>query len=167
MVKRMRFDRKLALHHSNNMKDAATRSRIGGVGLVALAMLCFGPGAANAQGAAKGQGQGQAVAQGAASAQPCTETVYAKVVALDQAFYVNRFGALQAGGMVFALERDVVSMDGSVELKPGKVMVRAEKRPRPLTLRVNKGQCLEIQFQNLLSPKPVTQKMDLIPGRPP
>jgi hypothetical protein len=89
--------------------------------------------------------------------------VVAKVVALDQAFYVNRFGTLQAGGMVFALERDVVSMDGSKDLRPGRVMIRPDKRPRPMTLRVNRGQCLEIQFQNLLSPMPVSQRMDQFP----
>ncbi len=112
--------------------------------LAALSILSLSPGVANAQG--------------------CTETVLAKVVALDQAFYVNRFGALQAGGMIFALERDVISMDGSIVLQPGKVMVRPDKRPRPLTLRVNKGQCLEIQFHNLLAPKPVSQKMQAFPN---
>ena len=104
------------------------------------------------------------LSSGVANAQGCTETVLAKVVALDQAFYVNRFGALQAGGMIFALERDVISMDGSIVLQPGKVMVRPDKRPRPLTLRVNKGQCLEIQFHNLLAPKPVSQKMQAFPN---
>src|SRR5947209_2983162 len=96
----------------------------------------------------------------AANAQSCTETVVAKVVALDQAFYANRFGALQAGGMIFALERDVVSMDGASTLQAGRVMLLPDKRPRPLTLRVNKRQCLEIQFRNLLAPAPVSQKME-------
>jgi len=69
--------------------------------------------------------------------------------------------------MVFALERDVVSMDGSnTSLQAGKVMVRPDKRPRPLTLRVNKGQCLEIQFRNLLSPKPVNQNVAVFPPIP-
>ncbi len=40
-----------------------------------------------------------------------SETVVAKVVALDQAFYNNRLGAFQAGGMIFALRGDVVSND--------------------------------------------------------
>jgi hypothetical protein len=146
MVGRMRLDRKFARHLSKFIRDAA-RNRIAGVGLVALSVLCCD--------------------HGVASAQSCTQTVVAKVVALDQAFYVNRYGALQAGGMVFALERDVVSMDGSnTTLQAGKVMVRPDKRPRPLTLRVNKGQCLEIQFRNLLSPKPVNQKIDPFPPVP-
>jgi hypothetical protein len=147
MVGRMRLNRKFARHLSKFIRDGA-RNRIAGVGLVALSVLCCDHGVANAQ--------------------SCTQTVVAKVVALDQAFYVNRYGALQAGGMVFALERDVVSMDGSnTTLQAGKVMVRPDKRPRPLTLRVNKGQCLEIQFRNLLSPKPVNQKIDVFPPVPP
>ena len=45
-----------------------------------------------------------------ASAQaPCERTIKASVVALDQAYYNNRLGAFQAGGMIFALRRDVVS----------------------------------------------------------
>jgi hypothetical protein len=36
----------------------------------------------------------------------CQCTIRADVVALDQAFYNNRLGAIQAGGMIFALRRD-------------------------------------------------------------
>jgi len=95
-----------------------------------------------------------------AAAGPCTHTTYADVVALDQAFYNNRMGAFQAGGMVFALRRDVVSNEtGSPDpgkpLKPGLVMVRPDKRPRPIVLRVDVGDCLEISFQNLLAPQPM------------
>jgi cold shock CspA family protein len=135
----MRADLELARHQSKSKKSKASPGYLGRVALATASMLWFGI--------------------GAASAQSCTETVVAKVVALDQAFYVNRFGALQAGGMMFALERDVISLDGGNALKPGSVMLRPDKRPRPLTLRVNKGQCLEIQFQNLLTPKPVSQQM--------
>ncbi len=91
------------------------------------------------------------------------DTVFAKVIALDQAWVWNRYGAVQPHGMIFALARDVRVLDPSVpggqrQLKagenfsPGKVILRADKRPRPLTLRVNKGGCLEIQFTNLLDP---------------
>ena len=89
---------------------------------------------------------------------PCAHTTHADVVALDQAFYNNRMGAFQAGGMVFALRRDVVSNEtgkpGPGPLKPGLVMVRPDKRPRPIVLRVNVGDCLEVSFQNLLAPLP-------------
>src|SRR5215831_17617514 len=118
-------------------------SRTGHLVFAALSILAFSHGVASAQAPRAGQRSLQ-VAPSPQSAPKCAETVVAKVVALDQAFYVNRFGALQAGGMM---------------LRPGAVMLRPDKRPRPLTLRVNKEQCLEIQFQNLLSPHPVSQQM--------
>ena len=95
--------------------------------------------------------------------QPCRRAISADVVALDQAFYVNRLGALQTGGMIFALRRDVVPNDGSKELKPGAVMLRPDKRPRPIVLRMNVGDCLTIYFQNLLAPKPAVVKGDSQP----
>ena len=82
----------------------------------------------------------------------CTakNTVRADVVALDQAFYVNRLGSFQSGGQIFALRRDVVSTGASKELQPGYVMLRTDKRARPIVLRMNAGDCLEIKFENLL-----------------
>ncbi|HEX2832585.1 MAG TPA: hypothetical protein VHW00_06200 [Thermoanaerobaculia bacterium] len=88
---------------------------------------------------------------------PCTpqNTTRADVVALDQAFYNNRLGAFQSGGTIYALRRDVVSNAGGASaLTAGKVMLRPDKRPRPIVLRVNEGSCLEIAFQNLLAPVP-------------
>ena len=59
------------------------------------------------------------------------------------------------GGMIFALKGDVVNNDGSTgDLKAGQVALREGKRPRPLVLRVNQGQCLEVTVTNLLDPKP-------------
>jgi manganese oxidase len=89
--------------------------------------------------------------------------ISADVVALDQAFYVNRLGALQTGGMIFALRRDVVPNDGSNQLKPGAVMLRPDKRPRPIVLRMNVGDCLTIHFQNLLAPQPAVVSGDSQP----
>src|SRR5438094_180268 len=63
-------------------------------------------------------------------------TVVAEVIALDQPFLYNRLGASQPGGMVFALKGDVVSVEAGGELKPGRVMLRQGKRPRPLVLRI-------------------------------
>lgn len=85
----------------------------------------------------------------------CRRTVRADVVALDQAYQVNRLGATHTDGEIFALRADVVSTDASTaELRPGAVMLRPDKRARPLVLRVNAGDCLEIGFQNLLDPAP-------------
>ena len=90
--------------------------------------------------------------------------VKANVVALDQAIVLNRLGAALPNGMIFALAEDVCLKgpvhDGEVTClagppSPGHVTLRPGKRPRPLVLRVNQGQCLEITFTNLLSPVPV------------
>jgi hypothetical protein len=58
-------------------------------GLVLLALNLMLPTAAQANGA-------------------CGRTITADVVALDQAFYYNRLGAINANGMMYALARDVV-----------------------------------------------------------
>ena len=96
-----------------------------------------------------------------------TRTIEADVVALEQRFYYNRLGVLAGApedpyGLVYALRGDVVDKTtglteaeggtltaGNVELRPG-------KRPRPLVLRMNVGDCLVVHFQNLLAaaPKP-------------
>src|ERR1700686_1641162 len=101
----------------------------------------------------------------------CNRTIKVQIVALDQPWMWNRLGAAQPGGMIYALARDVVkNMDGSPlpddlkVLKPedskslcGGVRLRDDKRARPLVLRANKGDCLEITFLNLLQPDPVAQ----------
>jgi hypothetical protein len=93
---------------------------------------------------------------GASSAMAqCSRTITADVVALDQAFIWNRLGAIQPQGMMFALRRDIVPIDSAKGLTPGNVQLREGKRPRPLVLRMNVGDCLSIQFQNLLANAPV------------
>ena len=95
----------------------------------------------------------------------CTaaNTVIANVASIDQAWVWNRYGAIQPHGMMFALMRDVRVIDPTVKtgqralnagesFSPGKVVLRLDKRPRPLVLRVNKGSCIEIRFTNLLDP---------------
>ena len=56
--------------------------------------------------------------------------------------------------MMYALERDVVKHDGGEWIQglecPGRVKLREGKRPRPLVLRGNVGDTLEITFTNLL-----------------
>lgn len=84
----------------------------------------------------------------------CTRNLTADVVALDQVFFYNRLGAMNPAGMIFALERDVVPISGS-GLSPGQVMLREGKRPRPLALRMNVGDCLTVNFTNLLASGPV------------
>ncbi|MDH5324427.1 MAG: hypothetical protein OEZ68_04060 [Gammaproteobacteria bacterium] len=82
-----------------------------------------------------------AVAGVAQSAVTCGRTVVANVVAIDQPVMFNRLGASNINGMIYALERDVV-LAGGVE------MLRPDKRPRPLVLRVRTGDCLTVNLRN-------------------
>src|SRR5919107_5112534 len=84
----------------------------------------------------------------------CDRTVKAEVVALDQVLIYNRLGAVNPAGMIYALKRDVVAIDPSKGLVAGNVQLRPGKRPRPLALRMNVGDCLQINFTNLLAPDP-------------
>lgn len=85
--------------------------------------------------------------------------IKAKVVALDQPLMYNRLGSSQPGGMIFALARDVVPTKGStsqtcaqIKCVAGEVALRPAKRPRPMVLRVNAGDDLQVTFTNLLLP---------------
>jgi hypothetical protein len=80
----------------------------------------------------------------------CVRTITARVVAFDQVFTYNRFGAFNPAGMMYALERDVVAIDPSRGVVAGNVQLRSDKRPRPLVLRMNEGDCLQVTFKNLL-----------------
>ncbi|HMW88173.1 MAG TPA: hypothetical protein PKD65_19280, partial [Nitrospira sp.] len=120
----------------------------------------------------------------------CERTITAEVVALDQVYYYNRFGAFNPAGIMFALRRDVVHADeedllngdldnrsdeqekaitlqhGPADLGlAGNVKLRSDKRPRPLVLRANEGDCLEVTFTNLLSPETNGQEVMLDPEK--
>ncbi|MFT4588745.1 MAG: hypothetical protein ACI8QF_002851, partial [Limisphaerales bacterium] len=109
-------------------------------------------------------GVGAASAPKKSASKKKPRVVVAKVVALDQPWMWNRLGAAQPQGMMFALECDVVPSDAPIghtggadpaTLKPGEVRLRSDKRPRPIALRVNQGDILEVQFRNLLAHNPV------------
>ncbi len=100
---------------------------------------------------------------GAQAAAPrCERHIVANVVALEQSMVLNRYGAFNPAGMLYALQRDVVFSghasipDGTPVTEanladaPGKVRLRSDKRPRPIVLRVNEEDCLEVRFHNLL-----------------
>jgi manganese oxidase len=88
--------------------------------------------------------------------------IFADVVAIDQSIIYNRYGSFNPYGMMYALKRDVVRVDGAGgELGPitqanpgvpGFVRLRSDLRPRPLVLRVDQGDNLKINFTNLLGP---------------
>ena len=70
----------------------------------------------------------------------CKRMISADVVALPQPIMLNRLGAAIPGGMIFALRRDTVGGLGQ--------QLRADKRPRPIVLRANVGDCLTVKFEN-------------------
>lgn len=94
----------------------------------------------------------------------CERTITAEVVALEQAVVLNRLGAFNPAGMLYALRRDVVFhghpsiadntpvVESNLAQAPGYVKLRDDKRPRPLVLRANEGDCLEVRLHNLLMP---------------
>lgn len=94
---------------------------------------------------------------GGSDAAQCSRTVIADVVAIDQPIFYNRLGAVNPAAMIYALRRDVADKSSDLTeseggtLSAGQVKLRDDKRPRPLVLRVNAGDCLQINFQNLLS----------------
>ncbi|MGE3916463.1 MAG: hypothetical protein AB7F78_12280 [Hyphomicrobiaceae bacterium] len=111
----------------------------------------------------------EAQSQDRTSGNPPT-IVHADVVALDQLLVYNRFGSFNPFGMIFALKRDVQravptpenrpsaeicsqsdgTEAGTGVLEPGHVMLKRCKRPRPLVLRGNVGDVLQVTLTNLL-----------------
>src|SRR6185503_253668 len=78
---------------------------------------------------------------------PCPQgsrLINADVVAIPQAIMLNRLGATIPSGFVFALRSDTIKTGlGNLQLRPG-------KRPRPIVLRANVGDCLQVSFQNAI-----------------
>ncbi len=100
----------------------------------------------------------------AANQAACNRTIVADVIALDQNYFLNRLGSLNNLGMIYALAEDVFPITGGVIGKTpcvgggcqaGQVVLRPDKRPQPIALRVSKGDCLQINFTNLLNPVPI------------
>jgi len=105
-----------------------------------------------------------------AQAVQCDRTITANVVVLDSPTIFNRLGAQNPNWMTFALRRDVVPVDPNLPIDalinvPGvdelgnpinvqrrNAQMREDKRPRPLVVRSAEGDCLTVNFQNLLSP---------------
>jgi hypothetical protein len=94
----------------------------------------------------------------------CTENVTANVVVLDNPTVFNRLGAQNPNWITYALKRDVVHASGPNEGVPcrlpdgtetgcqaGNVMLRPDKRTRPLVVRSVAGACLTVHFENLLA----------------
>jgi len=74
----------------------------------------------------------------------CKRNLKADVVAVAQPIFLNRLGAVIPGGMVFALKSDTVGGLGK--------QLRADKRSRPIVLRANVGDCIQITLTNNIPP---------------
>lgn len=97
-----------------------------------------------------GKGDGKDRENEGKMANRCERWIKADVVALDQVYTYNRFGSFNPAGMIYALKHDVVAIDGN-QPGPGNARLREDKRPRPLVLRANVGDCLEVEFTNWLA----------------
>ncbi len=87
-------------------------------------------------------------AQATPTPPPCpagTRLVKADVVAIPKAIMLNRLGATIPNAFIFALRRDTTGSGTNLQLRPG-------KRPRPIVLRANVGDCLQITFTNAIPP---------------
>ncbi|HET8783437.1 MAG TPA: hypothetical protein VFM63_13515, partial [Pyrinomonadaceae bacterium] len=87
-------------------------------------------------------------AQATPTPPPCpagTRLVKADVVAIPKAIMLNRLGATIPNAFIFALRRDTTGSGNNLQLRPG-------KRPRPIVLRANVGDCLQITFTNAIPP---------------
>ena len=99
-------------------------------------------------------------------------TIVVKMAVVEHDVTYNRLGAHLPSSQVYVLERDLVPSDHKFDeygndshdpsaridpedFKPGGVRLRSYKRPRPIVLRANVGDTLQIHFRNLL---PKTQK---------
>jgi hypothetical protein len=116
---------------------------------VLLSLLLLGcPFASNAQtsrtlGAIPDEAKSELLSSSIAS--NCVRTVRADVVALSKAIMLNRLGASIPNAFMFALRADTTGTGNHIQLRPG-------KRPRPIVLRANVGDCLEITFTNAIPP---------------
>lgn len=88
--------------------------------------------------------------ESARSAASGRRLVCAEIAAFDQILVYNRFGSFNPFGMIFALKRDLVGVDGG-GIKSGNVRLADGKRPRPMVLRANAGDVLLLRVHNLLS----------------
>ncbi len=93
-----------------------------------------------------------ALPQGANAQVTCANTVVADVVVFDTPIFFNRLGAQNPNWITYALERDVVGLAPGAAPSAGNARMRPDKRVRPLVLRVNEGDCLQVNFKNWLAP---------------
>ena len=121
---------------------------------------------------------------GSSAQTTCANTITADIVAIDQPYYLNRLGAYNADGQMYVLRHDTVTKDtlepcvlpgggpnprcqqllsfpdltGALASPSRNIQLRPDKRPRPIAVRVNKGDCIDITYENLVAPvQPIIQ----------
>lgn len=82
-------------------------------------------------------------------------TITADIAVLEQPIILNRMGSSIPDGTLYALMSDVMvnPANSSGGLVAGNVMLRPDKRPRPLVLRANKGDTIIVRLTNFLTPQ--------------
>ncbi len=151
LIGRVLAGRPLVQRHRTN---PAVQSSLAIAGITVALAACTGLGTAGLDSPTPEASEGTTAGQ-YRPAVVCTpaNTVRAEIVALEQAYVLNRFGAYVPAGMLYALRRDVVALDSSLgEAGPGNARLRSDKRPRPLVLRVHEGGCLQVTLHNWMSP---------------
>src|ERR1044071_1447735 len=71
----------------------------------------------------------------------CKRNINASVVAFSQPYMLNRLGAAMPNAQIFSLEKDV-------DMK--QLQLKGDKRPRPMVVRANVGDCLQITLKNAI-----------------
>ena len=81
-------------------------------------------------------------------------TITADVVVLEQPIILNRLGSLIPNGTMYALANDIMAdTSNNKGLIAGNVMLKPDKRPRPLVLRANMGDTIIVRLTNFLTPQ--------------
>ena len=80
------------------------------------------------------------------AAPACKRSITADVVAIAQPYMLNRIGASMPNALIYALRGDVM---GST---PTDIQLRPWKRARPIVLRANQGDCLQVTLTSLINP---------------
>ncbi len=76
-------------------------------------------------------------------------TIKIDIVVLEQRINYNRLGSHLPNGQIYALLSDLVPSKAAL-LVAGNVRLRRDKRPRPIVLRANVGDTLDITLYNML-----------------
>ncbi|MEH7334335.1 multicopper oxidase domain-containing protein [Neobacillus drentensis] len=81
--------------------------------------------------------------------EPASRVRYFEIVALNIDMVYNKFGDHDPDAKIYALKEEADKIESSIARYPGKPV----KEVQPLTIRANKGDCIEVTFTNKLKEK--------------